>query len=398
MKVLIITNAFPNSAEETRGIFTYQIAEALQEKCDVEVIAPLPWVPSFLRNMAISRYPHANVPHKENIGNITVHHPRYLVIPKIFSFLHSVFLYFPLAKLVRRLAQNDKIDLINAHWIFPDGVATTLIAKRIQKPVVLTALGCDINLYPKMSFRKSQIRWALKASDRNTAKSRALKAIIVNLGIPDDNVTVIPNAVDLDLFHIIDKAEARKKLMLSPNEDIILTVGDLDEVKGTQYLIEALRGMRERTDLLPRLICIGDGPLKRKLVFQAKELGVSDKVSFLGNKPHDEIPLWMNAADVFCLPSLREGHPNVIIEALVCGVPVVASDVGAIPEMINGNGIMSMVADSKNLCECLMWSLTKNWDRDAIRKTVEKRTWRDCAQVYFETYARVLEENRFCSA
>ena len=397
MKILIITNAFPNSKEETRGIFTYQIVKALQKKCDIEVIAPLPWVPPFLRDMAISRYPHANVPRKEDIGNITVHHPRYFVIPKILGFLHAVFMYFPLSKLVRKLVQNDKIDLINAHWIFPDGIATTWLAKRIRKPVVLTALGCDINLYPKMFLRKSQIRWALKAADLNTAKSRALKAIIVNLGVPDDKVTVIPNAVDLDLFHIIDKAEARKTLMLSPKEKIILTVGDLDEVKGTQYLIEALRGMRERIDLMPRLYCIGDGPLKKKLVFQAKELGVSDKVSFMGKKPHNEIPLWMNAADVFCLPSLREGHPNVVIEALACGVPVVASDVGAMPEMIKGNGILSIVADSKSLCESLMYILTKSWDRDAIRKTVGKQTWRDCAQVYLEVYTRVLEENRFCS-
>ena len=106
MKVLVITNLFPNSAEKTRGIFTYQIVKALQRKCVVGVVAPLPWLPPFFRDIGAAKYPHANVPLKETIEDIAVHHPRYLVIPKILGFLHALFLFFPLLQLVKKIEKT----------------------------------------------------------------------------------------------------------------------------------------------------------------------------------------------------------------------------------------------------------------------------------------------------
>ena len=173
--MLIITNAFPNHAEKTRGIFTYQIVKALQKKCDIEVVAPLPWVPPFLKKKCLSQYSHANVPVKEKIGGIQIYHPRYLVIPKVFGFMHAILMFPVLFRLTKRLERKQHFALINAHWIFPDGVAATWVGKILKKPVVLTALGCDINHYSMMMLRRFQISSALRQAIGITTKSNALK-------------------------------------------------------------------------------------------------------------------------------------------------------------------------------------------------------------------------------
>jgi teichuronic acid biosynthesis glycosyltransferase TuaC len=396
MKVLIITNAFPNSAEDSRGIFTYQIVKALQRKCHVEIVAPLPWLPPFLRGMGAARYPHANVPMKETIGNIAVHHPRYLVIPKILGFMHAIFLVFPLLKLVKKIDKKEKIDLINAHWVFPDGVAAAWVSKRLRKPVVLTALGCDINLYSSMMLRRIQIIRALKMANYVTTVSDGLRDTIVAMDTAGTKVKIIPNGVDLNLFHIMEKMGVRIKLEIPIDRPIFLTVGSQDEVKGTKYLIEAFSMVLERIQPPPLLICIGEGPFRPRLVSQANDLGIADNVLFIEKRPHDEIPLWMNAADVFCLPSVREGHPNVIMEALACGIPVVASNVGSIPNIIDAsNGNISDGNDPEDLFEKLIFCLDNNWDRMRIRSSVADYNWEDCANRYYETYGSIMSLDEF---
>lgn len=394
MKVLLISNAFPNSAVPVRGIFTYQIVKALQNECDIEVVAPLPWVPFFLRKNFRSQYPHTNVPAKEKIGDIQVYHPRYLVIPKVLGFMHSIFMLPSLFRLTKRLEKEQHFDLINAHWLFPDGVAAMWVGKMLKKPVVLTGLGCDVNLYSTMFFRKTQILRSLQEAADVTVVSNSMKRRIVSLGISGEGVTVIPNGVDLELFHLMDKKKARNLLKLSEDGSIVLTIGSQDEVKGTRYLIEAFGMLRRREKGPLLLILIGDGPLRKSLVSMSEHLGLHESVAFFGRRPHGEIPLWLNAADVFCLPSLREGQPNVVLEALACGIPVVASSVGAIPEMLRDNGRLSPPADSRSLCENLEFCLSNIWDRDAIRRTVGCFSWMECARMYFQSYLRVVNTNR----
>jgi teichuronic acid biosynthesis glycosyltransferase TuaC len=394
MKVLIITNVFPNSAEETRGIFTYQIVKALQKKCDVEVVAPLPWVPPFLKNRFRLRYSHTNVPAKEKFGNITVHHPRYGVIPKLLSFMHPVFMFVPLLRVIKRLEEVERIDLINAHWIFPDGVAAAWIARKLRTPLVLTGLGCDINHYPSLPFRKKPIRKALIAASRITVKGNGLKQKVLQMGIQEHKVIVIPNGLDLKRFRIMDKKEARRRLDLQEDRQILLFVGSLDQVKGGQYLIEALKRMGENLENPPHLIMVGDGPLQEALLFQTRCWGIANRVSFVGKRPHDEIPIWMNAADIFCLPSIREGRPNVLMEALACGTPAVASNVGSVPEIIQKeNGRLARVADPKDICRQLLACLKERWDQKAIRKTVGNFTWDGCAEFYMRTYQQAVGES-----
>ncbi|MBT3257921.1 MAG: glycosyltransferase [Deltaproteobacteria bacterium] len=367
---------------------------ALKSRCRIEIIAPLPWVPFFMKRVGEKKFVHSNVPSQEYWGGLTVHHPRYMVIPRAMGFMHPVFMFTPLFSLIKRLDKKEPIDLINAHWLFPDGVATAWVAQKLGKPLILTGLGCDINYYPSLPFRKQQIKKALELANLISVKGSELKQKILHMGIQEHKVIVIPNGLDLKRFRIMDRKEARRRLDLQEDGRILLFVGSLDQVKGCQYLIEAFKGMADNLEYLPHLIVVGDGPQQEALLFQTRRLGIADRVSFVGKRPHDEIPLWMNAANVFCLPSIREGRPNVLMEALACGTSAVASNVGSVPEIIHKeNGRIAGVADPKNLCRQLIVCLNQGWDRESIRKTVGNYTWEDCAKHYIRAYQQAVSEN-----
>jgi glycosyltransferase involved in cell wall biosynthesis len=396
MKVLLISSIFPNSTEKERGIFTYRIATAMKSMCRMEVIAPLPWVPPIVKRLGGGRkFIHANVPSQENLGGLTVHHPRYLVIPKFMSFTHPLFLYARLLCLTAKLNRKDPIDIINAHWLFPDGVAATWVARRLGKPLVLTGLGCDVNHYPSLLFRGEQPKRALNNANLITVKGTALKQKILLMGIKENKVTVIPNGLDFGQFKVIDRIEARHRLGIPENLPFVLFVGSLDQIKGGEYLIEALKEMARYPDSFPHLLMLGDGPQQEALLSRAEKLGIADRVSFLGKRPHNEIPLWMNAADVFCLPSIREGRPNVLLEALACGTPVVASGVGSVPEIINeNNGRIAKTKDPKNLSVQIRSCVQRSWDREAIRNSLNRITWEECAASYIAAFKTAFRNHK----
>ncbi|WP_051328303.1 glycosyltransferase family 4 protein [Desulfatirhabdium butyrativorans] len=395
MHVVLFTNAFPNAVEPQRGAFTLQIARAMKDLTDVDVVAPLPFAPKWTAR----RHPIAGVAAVEEIEGLCVHHPRYLVLPKIAGATHAATLALAALPMIRAIQRQHRIDLINAHWIYPDGVAAVWIGRRMGIPVYLTALGCDINAYPKMKLRKPQIVWALRharglgAVSRNLADGMAAllqerhgrNGIRPERGGKKPDIRVIPNGVDGHRFFPLPAIEARNRLGLEPEGPVVLTVGSQDEVKGTRYLIEAVAMLEEVPGL--RLVLVGDGPLRGRLERLGEALGISGRVRFAGKRDHAEIPLWMNAADVFCLPSLREGHPNVVMEALACGIPVVASDVGAVSEVLRPEaGIVVPPADAAALARALRSALQRNWGRDTIRNTVCGASWEACARNYIHWY------------
>ena len=399
MHVVLFTNAFPNAAEPQRGAFTVQIAQALKELTDLDIVAPLPFVPRWMAQ----RHPIASVAAVEHIEALAVHHPRYLVLPKIAGATHAATLALAALPVLRSIRRQKPIDLINAHWIYPDGVAAVWIGKRLGIPVSLTALGCDINAYANMPLRRPQIVWALEHACGIGAVSRNLKDGMLALlkerrkGLRPGsapfrsfpNIRVIPNGVDAQRFSSMSRSQAREILGLPTEGRIVLTVGSQDEVKGTRYLIEACGLLADLPDL--RLVLVGDGPLRQALGRLSQDLGISDRVIFAGKRDHAEVALWMNAADVFCLPSLREGHPNVVMEALACGTPVVASDVGAVSEILSSEtGLLVPPANAQRLAGALRHAFRTPWNRERIRNSVEGSRWEDCAARYLDWYREIL--------
>lgn len=385
LKILIITNLFPNNKEPNRGIFIKQEALELSKLCEIQVIAPIPWVPFSLRFLP-QWSTNAQIKDQEIIENITTYHPRWLVIPKILRSLYGLLLFFSLLRTVRKIKRSFNFGIIYGHWIYPDGFACVLLARIFKVPVILHALGCDINQYSKFFLRKIQIAWSLKNADKIISVSNALKEKMCSLGTFEKKIHVIANGVDSCLFKPMAKQECRKLLGLPQNLKIILFIGSLEIVKGAEYLIDAFQKVNSEYGLPVNLVLIGKGPsektIREKIAFYKQK----SSVTLAGEINHNKIPLWMNAADVFCLPSIREGMPNVILEALSCGKPVVASSVGGIPELVTSSdyGILFPPGDSSILAKSLLTALRRDYDEDKIAKHFSSRTWKTIAEeIYF---------------
>jgi len=300
-----------------------------------------------------------------------------------------------LSKKFEEFIQKNKIefDLIHAHFTWPSGYAAAKLSKEFNVPLVITAHGYDVYDLPFRSrewFRK--VKFALDSADHIITVSRSNFIVLVTkLDISEDKISIIPNGFDPYLFKPMDKVLARKQLDLPQDKKIILNVANLVSIKGHKYLIEAIKNVvKGREDIM--LIIVGDGPLRKDLEKQIKKLNLESYVKLVGAKPHHEIPLWMNAADLFVLPSLSEGNPTVMFEALGVGLPFVGTAVGGVPEIITSEdyGLLCEPANPKDLAEKILIALEKDWDREKIRKYAEQFTWENIAQKILTIYEEVL--------
>ena len=388
-KIALITNLFPNPQEPIRGIFVFNIAKELINKSSIVVISPLPWFPGFLHNCK-KYYKFSLIPNEFEIDGIKVYSPKYLAIPKLGA-IHTLFLFLSIFTIVLNLKRKQSIDLINAHWVYPDGVAASWVARILRLPLVLTAHGCDINLYSTFILRRPQIINALKSANQVTAISDAQKNVMQKLSIEESKITVIKNGVNFNDFTLKSQAECRIKTGLQAGAKVILFVGQIIEVKGINYLIDAVARLHKEDHFPCKLVIIGEGNLKDHYKQKVSELSLNSEILFLGEKSRTEIPYWYGACDVFCLSSIREGCPAVILEALASGRPVVASKVGGIPELINNNnGILFSTGNVDELKKALKIALDKRWNEQEIRDSIKGSSWENVADTYFTIFNRVL--------
>ena len=288
---------------------------------------------------------------------------------------------------------NLEFDLIHAHFAWPCGYAGVKLAKEYEVPIVVTAHGFDVYDLPfRNEFWFNRVRYVLNNANYIITVGKNMKDIIVGkLGIGNDKVSVVPNGFDSRLFFPMDKIKVRQSLNLPLNRKIVLNVANLVPVKGHGYLIEAMRKIvDQRKDIL--CVIVGDGMLKKDLENQIKKLNLENYVKLVGAKPHDEIPLWMNASDLFVLPSLSESFGVVQIEAMACGVPVVATRNGGSEEIITSEdyGLLCEPANPENLAEKILIALEKEWDREKIRKYAEQFSWENVAHKLIKIYSEVV--------
>ena len=364
MKLLIITNLFPNNKEANRGIFNKQQFEELSKLCEIKVVAPIPYF----------RFSISEVPEEEKIEGIEAYHPRYLVTPKLFRSLYGLFFFFGVFGRVKKIYKSFPFDAILATWVYPDGFASSVIARILKKPLIIKVHGSDVNIFTKYFLRRKMILHAFKRAKKIIAVNNTLKEKIVDLGISPDKIEVISNAVRIDLFKPMDKTWCKKRFFIPSKKKVVLYVGNLEKIKGVDILISAMEHLSARNIYL---IVVGDGSLRDLLKSKAKALGLEANILFVGPWPHSEIGLWLNAADVVCLPSRNEGCPNVVLEALACGVPIVASRVGGIPEIVNDgeNGILVPAEDPLALSEGIREALRKEWASEALSSSISGHTW-----------------------
>ncbi len=377
MRVLIITNLFPNAVQPQRGLFNKQQAVGLARACPVTVVAPVVWVPKIAK---IFKHPWASlahVPAHETIEGIEVYHPRYLAIPVLSRPFNGLLYFLGIRGIVRRLETTFRFDRILATWAYPDVVASTWIAQQHRVPIIARLHGSDVHVYANGPWRRRAVRAALQRCHAVIAVSEAMQAELVRWGIPARKIAVIPNGVDEERFTMQDRAACRRALELPMDGQVVLFVGNLVPVKGTAFLVDAFHRYVKASREPVTLAIVGDGPDAPSLRRQVAALGLQQMVRFPGARSHEEIAQWLNAADVLCLSSVSEGCPNVVLEALACGTPVVGTRIGGVPERIRDgdNGYLAPPQDAAGLARALARALSTTWDRVRIQASVAGDSW-----------------------
>lgn len=375
MNILTITTLYPNSKQFRHGIFIETRLRYLLKtnKVKAKVIAPVPWFPfksSYFKNYAT----YADIPKYEKQKEIEVFHPRYLVIPKIGMILTPFFMAVSLFFQIKNLQKNEQFDLIDAHYYYPDGVAVALISRIIKKPFFISARGTDINLIPDFTLPRKMILWAASQATASITVSQALKDKMVKIGSDANKIHVLRNGVDLSLFKLLNKQECKTKYGLS--NKVLLSVGNLIELKGHHLIIEAMQDLKEF-----QLIIIGKGEREQGLKKLVDKLELTDRILFLGERQQTELVEIYNASDAFILASSREGMANVLLESLACGTPVVATDVGGASEVVKANEagklINRSVSDIINGVQALFNDYPK---RENTRQYAEQFSWESTTQ------------------
>lgn len=338
-RVLVFSSLFPNAAQPNHGVF---VENRLQETLklggvDALVVAPVPYFPFSQR--VFGRYgDFARAPRWEMRRGVQVWHPRYLAAPKTNGRWTPAAMVRAALPCIRRLQEAGwEFNVIDAHYFYPDGVAAARIGQLLRLPVVITARGTDLTLIPSDRQARARITWAAQEASATVAVCEDLRHRLLELGAASKRCVVLRNGVDLDSFRPAD-APARRVANLPGF--ILLTVGALIPRKGVDLVIEALS---HRPDC--SLLVAGDGPERGRLEAQASRLGVADRVRFLGAVPHADLCAVYNAADVLVLASSREGWANVLLEAMACGTPVIATDVNGTREVVRSQAAGRLVRD-----------------------------------------------------
>jgi teichuronic acid biosynthesis glycosyltransferase TuaC len=375
LRILTFTTLFPNTLQPLLAVFVHQRTAHLARipGNEVQVVAPLPYAPPWIR---VARWQQTGqIPKQEQQEGLSVFHPRYFLIPKISMPLHGYSMFAGCSSLVRQLHQKNRFDCIDAHFVYPDGFAACLLGRMLGIPVIVSARGTDMTLYPHFLTIRPQIRWTLRHAAGLVAVSDSLKREMVRLGAPQEKVRVISNGVDVTRFTPEDRRAARQKLALPESAQIVVSVGSLLPVKSHERLISAVVALRDRHPTLKAYI-VGEGPARTKLEAAIRDSQAADQIKLVGSRPNEELRYWFSAADVSCLVSSREGWPNVVSESIACGTPVVATRVGGVPEIICSSEL-GIVVDSEisSIAGGLHQALTRAWNRDALVHHARSRTW-----------------------
>jgi glycosyltransferase involved in cell wall biosynthesis len=380
-RVLVITSHHPSRRRPLQALYSAYTYQALAKYHELRILAPLPWWSRLASPGELLRPP------RESWGNVEVEYPTWWSIPAATP-LHALAMAASLAGRVSAIRREFPFQAILSAWAYPDAVAAAVLASRARVPLVTTVLGSDVNELPRRRLLRPQIRQGLQRAHRVVSVSEALAEKVSQLGVPRERIVVQHNGVDGGVFAPGDRREARVGLGLPPDRRLVGYVGRLSQEKGPDVLVEAMSELA-RLDPLADAALIGAGPLEPALRARIEALGLAGRVRLVGHRGHDELPRWLRAFDVLCLPSRREGCPNVILEALASGRPVVAAQVGGVPELLRkDNGLLVPAERPGELAEALAAALARAWDPAALRESVPCLSWDAVAR----TYRDVIDE------
>jgi teichuronic acid biosynthesis glycosyltransferase TuaC len=387
IRLLVFTSLYPDATRPRHGVF---VEERLRHLVDsgriaATVVAPVPWFP--FRHRRFGAYAtFARVPRYEERHGIRILHPRYPVIPKLGMNIAPWLMYRALLPVLQNMqASGTEFDLLDAHYFYPDGVAAARLGAAVGLPVVITARGSDVNVIAQYRQPARQIRWAAERAAAIVTVSNALKGKIEALGVNPDKVVTLRNGVDLERFKPLDRAAIRARLDLAG--PVWLAVGNLVELKGVHLTLAALAKTADAS-----LLIAGEGPEKPRLRDLVNRLGVGARVRFLGDIAHAQLCEYYNAADVMVLASSREGMPNVVLESLACGTPVVAAPFDGVSELLSAPEAGEIAAQRSVEAIASAWRRlhSRSPERAATRRFAERLGWQPVVEAQHALYAQVL--------
>ncbi|WP_119352651.1 glycosyltransferase [Azohydromonas sediminis] len=377
--VVVISSLFPSQVQPGAGLFIRERAFRLGRRLPLAVVAPSPWFPmqGLVRRWRPGFRPGA--PRHEIQQGVDVWYPRYPSVPGLLKRLDGWAMAMGAWPRLRALQRAGRLDALDAHFGYPDGLAATLLGRRLGVPVTITLRGTEVRHAADPVLRPLLVR-ALLSAERLFAVSESLRQVALGLGVAPERVRVVGNGVDLSRFRPVDRGQARAQLGLPAAARVLVSVGGLCERKGFHRVIDCLPALRAQgTDA--HLLVVGgpspEGDWTERLRAQVCRLGLHDRVHFTGPVPPDDLHRVLSAADVFVLATRNEGWANVFLEAMACGLPVVTTDVGGNAEVVCRPelGIVVPFGDSVALTAALHAALHGSWDRAAIRAHAEAHAW-----------------------
>jgi teichuronic acid biosynthesis glycosyltransferase TuaC len=380
LRVAVITDYFPTSVQPWAGHSAYQTLLRLAKQCDVEVFYPESVYPKIFTPR--SRTYHALDRTYEPPGLVT-HYLPFWAMPVISRPLNG----WLAARAVRKPVEAFAPDVILSYIVYPDGYAAVRVAKRLGVPSVLTAIGSDLNRISG-SIVKRLTRFSLRRATAVVTVSRDLLVTARRLGARVERSEAILNGCDTQKFCPRDRLSARRTLDVPLKQQIVLYVGRLDLRKGLIELIEAMAVLRQRR---PTVHCyiVGEGAARPMLNDCVARCKMESHITFVPSCATERVATWIAASDLLTLPSYKEGCPNVILESLCSGRPVVATNVGGIPEIMDeASGKLVAPRNVDQLTRALDEVLSRQWDAGALADK-HHRSWQDVSDDLYAVLEKV---------
>jgi len=361
-------------------MFVYQRLAALAQLENLEVCSPVPWFPVLKSRTHIAS--------PENWQSLRVHRAGFFYFPGFFKNTDAKFYARGLKKWLNNLCESWKPDVLDAHFVWPDGAGVALLAKELGIPYVITLRG-KIYECLKVPEQARQCASALQGAAAVISVSSKMADEALALGVAKERLHVITNGVNPKQFYPRNKLESRAELGLPDKDKLLVTVAHLGHRKGHHETIKALAGLPEDV----KLVIVG-APAQGGTTdgfFVARSCGVEERLILPGPQPYEKIPLYFSAADASVLASYREGCPNAVLESLASGIPVIATDVGAVPDILPTTvGRIVSTEQTDPLREAIADVLDNTWDADTVVRESGVRSWEQVAEEVQSVFRKLL--------
>lgn len=396
-RLVVYTRVYPNAMQPIYGLFVRERMRRVAVELDLVVVAPAPWFP--FQGLLGRLRPHSrpSLPRQEVQDGIHVYHPRFFCFPGILKWTDAWFQALGSLSLMRKL-RHAGYDIIDAHFIYPDGVAAWYLARWLGCRYTITLRGSLVRFGSSLLHRW-QINRALTEAARVFSVADAMRQDAIKWGQGPDHVEVVSNGVDIERFRPEDREECRSRLGLPQDARVLVSVGGLTEGKGFHHVIEIMPDLLCLYPNLHFVIAGGSSPAgntEASLREQISNLGLEERVHLLGSIHPDALRFVYSAGDVFVLATRSEGWANVFLEASACGLPIVTTRVGGNAEVVSSKHIGRLVpyGDRDALYAAVCQALEQPWDRQVIMEHARANAWQTRIPALVSAFERIHDTTR----